>query len=75
MMKQNFYDFLKYRIFQKLATNFANRTKRQTETKACVVLELATRPYSTEQVQSILQLEISTHFESFRFGCKNLKFQ
>ena len=36
----NFYDFLNYRIFQKLTIEFENHTKRQSETKACVVLDV-----------------------------------
>ena len=36
---------------------------------------LATRTYPTEQVLSILQPEIFTHFTNFRFECKTLKFE
>ena len=39
LKKHIFYDFLKYRIFRKLITDFENRTKRQAETKECVVLD------------------------------------
>ena len=35
---------------------------------------LTTRTYPTEQVQSILQPEISTHSARFQFECKILKF-
>ena len=38
-------------------------------------LTLVTRPYPTEQFQSILQPEMSTHFKLFRLECKILKFQ
>ena len=51
-----------------------NRTKRQTETKACVFWILTTGLYTTEQVQSIFRPEISTHFAHFRFVCKILNF-
>ena len=39
LKKQNFYNFLKNRIFRKLTTDFENRTKRQAETKPWVILD------------------------------------
>ena len=38
--KRNFYDFLKNHNFQKLTTDFENRTKRQAETEACACLDV-----------------------------------
>ena len=38
--KRIFYDFLKNCNFRKLTTDFENRTKFQTETKACVFLDV-----------------------------------
>ena len=60
----------------KLTTDFENRTKRQAETKACVFLDVDyyAIPYK-EQVQSILQPEMSTHYVHFRFECKILNLQ
>ena len=40
LKKKNCYDFLKYRIFRKLTTDFENRTKHQAETKSCIVLDV-----------------------------------
>ena len=72
--KQNFYELLKNRIFRKLTTDIENCKWIQAETRNATFLEWSTRLYLTEQVQSILQPEISTHFEHFRFECKDLKF-
>ena len=40
LKKRIFYDFLKNLSFRKLTTDFENRTKRQAETKACVLLDV-----------------------------------
>ena len=70
LKKQNCYDFLKNCIFRKLTTDFENHTKRQS------MHPFGRWPlYPTEQVQSILQPEISSHFAHFRFESKILKFQ
>ena len=37
---ENFYKFLKNRIFQKLTTDLENRRKLQVETKTCVFLDM-----------------------------------
>ena len=68
--KWNFYDFHTNRNFRKLTTDFENRTKRHAS-----FWTLTARQNPTEQVQSVLQPEISTHFAHFRFECKILKFQ
>ena len=43
----------KNRIFRKLTTDFENRTKRQAETKACVVLDVyhCAIPYRASSAQ------------------------
>ena len=38
LKKQNFYDFLKNRLFEKVTTDFENHAKRQAETKAFALL-------------------------------------
>ena len=38
--KQKFYEFLKNRIFRNVTTDFENRTMRQAETKACLILDM-----------------------------------
>ena len=76
LKKRNFYDFLKHCDYRKLTTDFENRTKRSVVIKVSVFFwTLATRTYPTEQAQSFLQQDISTHFVHFRFECKILKFQ
>ena len=75
LKKQNFYDFLKNRNFQKLTTDFEIVQSVKLRPKHASFWMLTTRPYPTKQVQSILKPEISTHFAHFRFECKILKFQ
>ena len=62
--------FLKIAISEKVTTDFKNRAKRQAETKARAC---NTRLYHTEQVQSILQPQISIHLAHFRFESKQQK--
>ena len=72
LRKQNFYEFFKNRIFRKMTTDFENRSMRQAETMSLFGHE--PQGYTCkEQVQSILQPEISIHFAHFRFECKKKK--
>ena len=73
LRRQIFYEFLKTAISEKVTTDFENRTKRKAETKHAPFLTCTTKLCPTEQVQSILQPQISTHFAHFRFECKQLK--
>ena len=68
-----FTNFSKIALSKKVTTDFENRAKRQAETKACVFWTWTTSLHPTEQVQSILQSQISIHFAHFRFECKQLK--
>ena len=69
-----FFEFLKIRIIRKVTTDLENHTKpkRQTETKACVVLDMDDKavPYKTF---SIDLGSGSIHFAHFRFECKKKK--
>ena len=40
LRRQNFYEFLKIAIYEKVTTDFENHAKRQTETKVCAFLDM-----------------------------------
>ena len=61
-------------FLRKLTTDFENRTEVNVRPKHATFWTWTTRPYPTEQGQSILQPEISTYYAHFRFECKLLKF-
>ena len=55
-------------------SDFENHTRRQADKKHASFWTLTTRIYPTEQIQSILQPDIATHFKHFWTECKILKF-
>ena len=59
LRRQNFYEFLKHRLFRNVTTDFENRTRRQADNKACLFLDVNdnTIPYRA----------CSVHFETGNF--------
>ena len=67
-------NFSNIAFFEKVMTDFENRTKRQTETKSCVFFGHGPHGYTLQSKFSpFCNRNISIYFAHFRFEYKQLK--